>query len=205
RQGLISGPTRYTEKRRRGQFQDWPPQAVEEAAVVWTLRHLDIDWLLSPPPADMVKRIKYEADAIHKKLKTDATFCRHFVEQSFTPEGKVGYYLKSYDLHPFIQAQIITLEKVKHKRSVREPLKVIFWWRENPLHAVEEEQPEEMFGGVLFEPSDEDCLTVRFRASAESRERILAMMRADLKKYGLKQLLAEEFAEIEKNAICKKE
>jgi hypothetical protein len=48
-------------------------------------------------------------------------------------------------------------------------------------------------------------VVVRFEASPELKEKQLSIMRADLKKYGLKRLSAEEWAEVENSAARNKE
>jgi hypothetical protein len=205
RAGLIPGPSPYTKKGKRGRFRNWPDEAVEEAAAVWALRNLESGWFLSPPPSDAVKRIKFEADSIHKKLKNDVNFCRHFGKKSFDPEGRVGYYLKSYDLHPFIVTRIATIEKVRYTKSVRETAKVVFLWNEHSLNENGEEPFEWKFNRVIFESSNENHVVVRFEPSPELKEKQLSIMRADLKKYGLRRLSAEEWTEIENSAARKKD
>jgi hypothetical protein len=205
REGLIPGPEPYTKKGRQGRFRNWPDEAVEEAAAVWALRNLKAGWFLSPPPSEKVKRIKFEADSIHKKLKNDEDFSRHFVEKSFDPEGRVGDYLKSYDLHPFIVTRIATIEKVRHIKSVRETAKVVFLWNEHSLNENGEEPFEGKFNRVIFESSNENHVVVRFEPSPELKDKQLSIMRADLKKYGLKRLSAEEWAEVENSAARNKE
>jgi hypothetical protein len=205
REGLIPGPSPYSKKGRSGRFRNWPQEAVEEAAAVWALRNLESGWFLSPPPSDTVKRIKFEADSIHNKLKNDINFCRHFAEKSFDPEGRVGYYLKSYDLHPYIVTRISTIEKVRHTKSVRETAKVVFLWNEHSLNENGEEPFEWKFNRVIFESSNANHVVVSFDPSPELKEKQLSIMRADPEKYYARRLSAEEWAEIENSAARKKE
>ena len=48
-------------------------------------------------------------------------------------------------------------------------------------------------------------MVVRFEPSPELKEKQLSIMRADLKKYGLRRLSAEEWTEIENSAARKKD
>jgi hypothetical protein len=160
---LIVGPKRDPRPGRQGARWNWPQKAVEEAAAVWALRHLKLDRFYSKPSLDTIKRVKFEAKAIHEKYKKDAEFHENFpakiYEKSFDTEGNERYYLKSFGLHPFIITWIVTVEKVRHKKSVKEPANVIFTWIRHPVTGGAFEFRHE---DVTVEPSDKDSVTGRY-------------------------------------------
>jgi len=204
REGLIPGPEPYTKKGRRGRFRDWPDEALEEAAAVWALRNLEAGWFLSPPPSDMVKRIKLAANAISEKFRNNPKSYEGVFRKQYDPNGDEFDYIISYDLHPFIVSWINSVEKVKKKKSVRDPAKVIFDWNNHLIYENGVECSELKFDGVKLEPSDQNTVTLHVGYTPEVKEKLLDKMRTDVGKYGLKELSKEKFDEIERSAARSK-
>ena len=170
REGLIPRPTPYSKPGKQGRYRNWPEEAVEQAAAVWALRNLKSDRFLSRPPSNTIKRVKFEATDTYETFENDADFHHKIHNRSFDPEGKEGYYLKSYDLHPFIVTWIATIEKVRHKMSVNEPANVIFDWKS---HLVREGEFELRYDGVTVEPSDYNRISRRYSHTRETMRKLL--------------------------------
>jgi hypothetical protein len=180
---LISGPKRDPKPGRQGAKWEWPKKAVEEAAAVWALRHLKSDRFYSAPSLDTIKRVKFEAMVSHKDFKNDIiSSFQTLGQKSFDPQGQAGSYLGGYDLHPFIVTWIAAIEKVRHKKSVREPVKVIFNWSQHVVHENGNESFQLKYDGVIFEPSDEDHVMVHVDNSLKVEEMLRARKSTDPKK-----------------------
>jgi hypothetical protein len=134
---LITGPTRNSKPGRQGADWDWDRKSLEEAAAVWTLRYSRPEWdaFYSVPKLDTIRRVKFEAQEIHEKLSAGEGACLYqgAYQKFFDPQGSRGYCLKSYDLHQLIKRWIVTVEKVRHKKSVKEPATVVFNEKSPPL------------------------------------------------------------------------
>jgi hypothetical protein len=134
---LIIGPTRNSKPGRRGAVWDWHQESLEEAAAVWTLRYSRPQWdeFYSAPDLKTIRRAKFEAQEIHKKLSAGEGACLYqgVYQKFFDPQKNRGYYLKAYDLHQLIERWIVTVEKVRHKKSVKEPATVVFYEKSPPV------------------------------------------------------------------------
>jgi|GEM_PF-2230634 hypothetical protein len=163
---IIVGPTRDSKAGRQGAAWKWTNKSAEEAAAVWRLLHpadYQLDEFYSKPSLNTIKRVKFEAQAINKKLRTDAEYCcrGEMFQSGFDLRGVEGVYVKSVDLHRHILTWISTVEKVKRRRSVWRPAIIAYRWN---LHAVDVNFPklkgELKFDGVTFMLSDEDGIRI---------------------------------------------
>lgn len=197
---LIEGPQRNPKPGRRGAVWNWPEKTVEDAAAVWVIRELKPDEFWTPPSTITLKRIKFEANNIYQKYRSDPESYKCFFRKQFDPEGNVGAYLISYDLNPFVVSWIATVEKVRRKKSIFEPAKVVFNWKYHLGYENGNESLKLEFEDVTLEPSDYDTVTMRVSNSQEVDAKLIAIMRSDPEKYYAKRLSAEEWDEIERNA-----
>ncbi len=163
---IIVGPMRDNKPGRQGAAWKWTNKSAEEAAAVWRLLHpadYQPDEYYTKPSFDTIKRVKFEARAINKKLRTDAEYCcrEGMFQSGFDLHGVEGVYIKSVDLHRHIITWISTVEKVKRRRSIWRPAIIAYRWN---LHAVDVNFPElkgELkFDGVAFMPSNEDGIRI---------------------------------------------
>jgi hypothetical protein len=77
------------------------------------------------------------------------------------PDGRRGTVFGGWDLHSLVITWIASLEKVRHDKSLFEPMIVSFNWN---WHVVGEDGRESLimkFDGVTFEPSDTDVVARR--------------------------------------------
>jgi hypothetical protein len=180
REGLIPKPTPYSKPGKQGRFRDWPDETVGEAAAVWVLRHLNKDRSL--PTASMVKRVKFEAEKIHEKTRNDVLFIDAIFQRCFDPKGAEGSYLKAYDLDPYIKLWIIAIEKVRHKKLVVDPAKIVFSWTRHLVRRGDNESLEFRYNGTTVEPSDLDEIIYHFGSSREVMKKFLGREPIDWEK-----------------------
>ncbi len=204
RDGLVPKPTPYSKPGKQGRYRNWKQETVEEAAAVWVIRNLPNDEFWSPPSINTIKRIKHEANKVSEKLRSDPKSYKDVFRQQHDPKGDEFSYIISYDLHPFIVSWITTVEKVKKRKSVHGPAKVIFDWNHHLIFENGDESSELKFDGVKLEPSNQNTVTLHVGYTREVQEKLLAKMRTDIEKYGLKELSKEEFDEIERSAARNK-
>jgi len=166
REGLIPRSTPYSKLGRRGRFRNWPEETVEEAAAVWALRNPKRDRFYAKPTLDTIRRVRSEATWVHKKFKTDPVHQKGVYQEFYNTRGERHSYLRSYDLHDFIVTWIVTIEKVRRKKSVHEPANVIFNWRWH----VGQGNKEELICEVILIRSTEDGVLWAFGYTPEELE-----------------------------------
>ena len=148
---LIAGPVRDSQPGRRGARWIWPEEAIEDAAAVWALWHLET--YLARHSRETIERVKYEAKELHQKytdnLRLEGLPGDEF-RKAYDPKGVKGTYLLSYMLHPLVILWITSIEKVRHNVPIRQNRKVIFDWAKETVHG----EAKLTFYGVRLEESN---------------------------------------------------
>lgn len=163
---LITGPVRDPNPDRRGARWIWPEEAVEDAAAVWALWHLET--YRTRPSRETIERVKCEAKELHEKyttsLRLDGLPSDEF-RRAYDTKGEKGTYLLSYGLHPLVILWTTTIEKVRHNVSIREHRKVTFDWARETAQG----EAKLTFRGVRLEESDSNDLDLFvYRAASKS-------------------------------------
>lgn len=176
-EGLIPGPEEEGKRGRRGRFCNWSREALEQAAVIYTLRHSSVPW-----GDTKTKFLLAAKQAVDKYYQSLADFCetrdRAAVTKAYLESQKKvsapwlsfsgkspteGYMFGDAKLHPLIVTWIVTLEKMRHGKPLAEPFEVVFTVDPQVVYIKSEITMNPTFEGVTLEPSNSDKFRVNFK------------------------------------------
>ncbi|MGZ4881789.1 MAG: hypothetical protein ACXV7G_12125, partial [Halobacteriota archaeon] len=112
----LIGPGRRYVKKPGPKNYDWPEEAVYEAAGCWGARHLAID--RADVSNETLKRVEVLAEAFYKNI--DAVDLR----PDYAPDGAIGTYFSSYDIHTLFIAYVAAYEKAWHNRLMKQRVNI---------------------------------------------------------------------------------
>jgi hypothetical protein len=164
----------------------WPPEVVEQAAVIHVLRHVDLFWIYATKGAPRAKGNKGTTVLTKQLLEVKRLVERFyssankgsFEEDEFhdlfgtlklvkMPKG--GYMFGGFANHPIFVKWIATLEKIRDKRPLSKPVKVTFRFN-NHLTLSEGGSITLTFDGISVEPFDFENVGISVGYSPEVEE-----------------------------------
>ena len=148
----------------------WPPETVEDAAVIYTLRSGELPWgkttkgwprtkkgtesttIKTKSLLETKKMVQHLYASANKDILefTDFNDLFHLKPIKFPREGVM---FGGYEMHPIFVTWVTTLEKIRRNKPLSEPLKVVFNWRVHVVH----EDGRESFKCKYDEVTVEHC------------------------------------------------
>jgi hypothetical protein len=181
REGLISPPA-YKGHKGGGRFAYWPPEAVEQAIIIYTLRHSELPWGTTKQGEptrtgkgttistkrllevkELVERFYAGVNSINKSTQNVAEINDFFgVLQPIqnpvnvpveVPTGGCMYGGEAN--HPVFVTWICTLEKIRHQIPLSAIVKLTFHVN---TYLDKNGAPKKMFDGISVTPSDRESV-----------------------------------------------
>jgi hypothetical protein len=174
-EGLIRGSKPEGQKGKRGSFDAWPSETVEDAAAIYTLRHSHLPWTKPNTPKAKLLAAKKIVDQFYASFDyfRKAGDLKVLMDQFdkllkpapalfFLPQSVNGVMFGGLELEPLVVTWIVTLEKIRHNKPLSEPIGVIFNVKSHVLAENGSEVFKPAFQGITFEVSDTDRIGILF-------------------------------------------
>lgn len=113
------------DKYKRGKHGDWSKEAMEAAAGCWALRSQMGNRSRKAPPIDLIKDVQQKVKVFYTPCDFHPWEMLHFDHLKGHDQTHM---LFSYELHPYVAAYIITIEKVRRRYPIDKPAFAIFTW-----------------------------------------------------------------------------
>lgn len=191
-QGLIPASKPIGRKGERGRFVSWPSETVEQAAVVYIIRHTDVRW--AKTTKDVLLAVKDIVDRFYATINdfveagdTDILqklddFLKPVTSPLFGPDGVTGYMYGGLALQPLVATWIATLEKIRHNKPVYRHMSVRFNWNYHLVIEGGQETLKIMYDGVTLTPSVSDSLDRTYGHTPAALEKRLGRKPTDWEK-----------------------
>jgi hypothetical protein len=176
-EGLIKGPEPVGRKGRRGRFMSWSSESLEQAAAIYVIRDCyghkkKIKSLLAVK--ELVDRFYAIVNEFREKEDPQVL---EKLDKLLVPgklaNGTKGYVYGSSEMHPLFVMYIVTLAKIRGKKPLFEPIKVVFNWNQ---HLIYDEDGSESFklryDGLSFKKSDQNVVSRHVGYSPEVFEKL---------------------------------